>query len=104
MRSRRFLYLGIGLASLLASPSAHLSSDVVTDEVTEEQCETAWGSSDASTSCSLISTLVNSAGLCGIEAWCSYGSGYTNSAYIAVALEDVDDLNNCDGNLTTDDC
>ena len=115
--------LGLGLLAFLAltfvaltllpgpavSPASAQDDDTTgqdQEEVTAEQCETRFNSSGANATCSqsIRAFSVNSVGQCRIQTACLTTFQQLRSTSITVDLDDVDDLNNCNGSLTVGSC
>lgn len=99
--------IAITLTLFLGTSAFGTSSDQSEDTtpITRDDCMREWGSSSAIRSCSQRPKIRIVNNRCNLKfVWCK--TGYLSSSVnrITVALDDVADLNNCNGVLTLNSC
>ena len=112
IRSRiRLWIVPAALVLVLAAPMIEEAQAQSDEAVTQAGCQTAWNSASARLTCSTGGDITLSTGQCRIRKECNHwicstrGCGNMKVANdVTVPLDDVDDLNNCDGNLQVGAC
>ena len=92
------LRIGLVLAAVLL-----LGVPTLSGAATDSECSDAWDDSGADDSCS-NEQIVAQGDDCWITALCQMASGGSRSDSITVSLASTDDINNCNGFLSTGSC